>query len=222
MIRLALAAPSAMLLSELETLVLRDGAFTVVERIACLDDIGETLEGADVDVVVVVVDDPSRFSLPSFGEGEGDTESSGATYRCLLLVDADPGEVAGWISRGARAVLPRDADGQEILAALEAVHAGLAVVPAADAQALASTASPRSTPRRRNDVPAAAPPPLSPREREILALVAEGMGNKIVAARLGISEHTVKTHVASIFQKLGADTRAEAVAIGARSGVILL
>jgi DNA-binding CsgD family transcriptional regulator len=48
------------------------------------------------------------------------------------------------------------------------------------------------------------------------------MGNKIVAARLGISEHTVKTHVASIFQKLGADTRAEAVAIGARSGLILL
>ncbi|MCC6774987.1 MAG: response regulator transcription factor, partial [Gemmatimonadaceae bacterium] len=42
------------------------------------------------------------------------------------------------------------------------------------------------------------------------------------AARLGISEHTVKTHVASIFQKLGADTRAEAVAIGARTGVIML
>ena len=49
-----------------------------------------------------------------------------------------------------------------------------------------------------------------------------GLGNKIVAARLGISEHTVKTHVASIFQKLGADTRAEAVAIGARTGVIML
>jgi DNA-binding CsgD family transcriptional regulator len=64
--------------------------------------------------------------------------------------------------------------------------------------------------------------PLSPREREILGLVADGLGNKIVASRLGISEHTVKTHIASIFTKLGADTRAEAVAIGARQGMILL
>ena len=53
-------------------------------------------------------------------------------------------------------------------------------------------------------------------------MLAEGLGNKIVAARLGISEHTVKTHVASILSKLGADTRAEAVAIGARSGVLML
>jgi DNA-binding CsgD family transcriptional regulator len=73
-----------------------------------------------------------------------------------------------------------------------------------------------------NPTRVAAHTPLSPREREILSLVAEGLGNKIVAARLGISEHTVKTHVTSIFEKLGAESRAEAVAIGARTGVILL
>lgn len=220
MIRLALAAPSAMLLAGLETLVMRDGAFTVVERIARLDDIGETLEGADVDVVVAVVDAPALFALPSSG-GEGDPATAGSVHRWVLLVDADAREVAAWVNRGARAVLPRDAEGDEILAAIEAVHAGLAVVPAAVAHAL-TAASPRSTPRLTNGVAPSPPAALSPREREILALVAEGMGNKIVAARLGISEHTVKTHVASIFQKLGADTRAEAVAIGARSGLILL
>ncbi len=219
MIRLALAAPSAMLLAGLETLVMRDGAFTVVERIARLDDIGETLEGADVDVVVAVVDDPALFALPS--DAQGDPAAIGTAHRWILLVDADAREVAAWVSRGARAVLPRDAEGGEILAAIEAVHAGLAVVPATVAQALTAT-SPRTTPRLTNGVAAAPPAALSTREREILALLAEGMGNKIVAARLGISEHTVKTHVASIFQKLGADTRAEAVAIGARSGLILL
>lgn len=196
-----------MLLAGLEALVMRDGAFTVVERIAHLDDIAETLEGADVEVVVAVVDRPDRFALPS----AIDSDASG--HRWLLLVDADAHEVGDWVRRGARAVLPRDAEGREILAAIEAVHAGLAVVPATVASALTSSPA-RSAPRLTNAIASA---PLSPREREILALLAEGLGNKIVAARLGISEHTVKTHVASIFQKLGADTRAEAVAIGARS-----
>jgi DNA-binding NarL/FixJ family response regulator len=204
-----------MLLAGLEALVMRDGAFTVVERIARLDDIGETLEGADVDVVVAVIDDPRRFTIPS---GSDDDPSA---HRWVLLLDAEADEVGEWIRRGAGAVLPRDAEGGEILAAIEAVRAGLVVVPAPVAHTLIST-TPRATARLTGGV--ATPPvaSLSPREREILALLAEGMGNKIVAARLGISEHTVKTHVASIFQKLGADTRAEAVAIGARSGLILL
>ncbi|HEX4934390.1 MAG TPA: response regulator transcription factor, partial [Gemmatimonadaceae bacterium] len=194
-------------------------AFTVVERIARLDDIGETLEGADVDVVVAVVDDPRRFALPP--TADGDPTAPVSTHRWVLLVDGEAREVAAWVGRGARAVLPRNAEGPEILAAIEAVHAGLAVVPATVAAALVA-AAPRSAPRLTNGVTAPGAAALSPREREILTLLAEGMGNKIVAARLGISEHTVKTHVASIFQKLGADTRAEAVAIGARSGLILL
>jgi DNA-binding NarL/FixJ family response regulator len=63
---------------------------------------------------------------------------------------------------------------------------------------------------------------LSPREHEILQLLAAGLGNKQVAAQLKISEHTVKFHVNSIFNKLNASSRAEAVAIGARRGLILL
>ncbi|MEP7380923.1 MAG: response regulator transcription factor [Gemmatimonadota bacterium] len=212
MIRLALAAPSAMLLAGLEALVMRDGAFTVVERIAHLDDVAETLEGADVDVVVAVVDAPARFALPTASEGDP------VAQRWVLLLDAEAGAVGDWVRRGARAVLPRDAEGGEILAAIEAVHSGLAVVPASVAEALTGRST-RAAPRLAGTTALA---PLSPREREILALLAEGLGNKIAAARLGISEHTVKTHVASIFQKLGADTRAEAVAIGARTGMILL
>lgn len=201
-----------MLLAGLEALVMRDGAFTVVERVAHLDDIAETLAGADVDVVVAVVDVPSRFAMTAPGTDEA------VTHRWILLVDADAAAIGNWLRRGARAVLPRDAEGSEILAAIDAVHAGLAVVPASAIDALGE----RPVRERARLTHAVAQTPLSPREREILALLAEGLGNKIVAARLGISEHTVKTHVASIFQKLGAETRAEAVAIGARTGVILL
>jgi DNA-binding CsgD family transcriptional regulator len=63
---------------------------------------------------------------------------------------------------------------------------------------------------------------LSNREREILALLADGMGNKQIAARLGISANTVKTHIELLFDKLGASTRAEAVATGVRRGLLLL
>jgi DNA-binding CsgD family transcriptional regulator len=64
--------------------------------------------------------------------------------------------------------------------------------------------------------------PLTAREKEVLGLLARGLPNKRVARDLGISEHTVKFHVSSIFAKLGAQSRAEAVSIGARRGLISL
>ena len=64
--------------------------------------------------------------------------------------------------------------------------------------------------------------PLTPRELEVLRMIADGLGNKQIAARLAISEHTVKFHVGSVFAKTHASTRAEAVMIGARRGLIVL
>jgi DNA-binding CsgD family transcriptional regulator len=63
---------------------------------------------------------------------------------------------------------------------------------------------------------------LSNREREILALLADGLGNKQIAARLGISANTVKTHLELLFEKLGVSSRAEAVATGVKRGLLLL
>jgi DNA-binding NarL/FixJ family response regulator len=63
---------------------------------------------------------------------------------------------------------------------------------------------------------------LTPREIEVLGMLALGLGNKIIAKRLGISEHTVKFHISSIFQKLNASSRTEAVTLGARLGLIML
>jgi DNA-binding NarL/FixJ family response regulator len=117
------------------------------------------------------------------------------------------------VRAGVRAVLPRTASTDAIVAAVEAAAAGLVVLPA---DALAEV--PQGTAAR-----AAAPPDsLTAREAQILALLAEGLVNKQIAARLGISRHTVKTHLAALFHKLGVSTRAEAVAAGARAGMILL
>ena len=63
---------------------------------------------------------------------------------------------------------------------------------------------------------------LSNRERQVLALLADGLGNKQIAARLGISTNTVKTHLELLFEKLGVASRAEAVAVGVRRGLLLL
>jgi DNA-binding NarL/FixJ family response regulator len=64
--------------------------------------------------------------------------------------------------------------------------------------------------------------PLTAREREVLELLGEGLSNRQIAERLGISEHTAKFHVASVFGKLGASSRTEAVSRGVRRGLITL
>lgn len=64
--------------------------------------------------------------------------------------------------------------------------------------------------------------PLTPREREVLTLLADGLSNRGMAARLGISEHTVKFHVSAIYAKLGVANRAEAVARGWQRGLVAL
>ena len=63
---------------------------------------------------------------------------------------------------------------------------------------------------------------LSAREHQVLELVADGLSNKLIAERLGVSEHTAKFHVRSLLDKLGADTRADAVARAARRGLLSL
>jgi len=119
---------------------------------------------------------------------------------------------------GARAVLPRHASPEAIRAAVRAAAAGLASLPAAVARALLDGASRDGARGPVDDGDQI----LTPRELEILTLLGEGLVNKQIAVQLGISEHTVKTHLAAIYEKLEASNRAEAVATGLRRGLILL
>src|SRR5262249_904812 len=102
--------------------------------------------------------------------------------------------------------------------AIEAVAAGLIVLPAEDR----STTAPRRGNRREAGQGGESAGHLTDRERGVLALLAEGLPNRVIGERLGISENTVKTYVASILEKLDASTRAEAVAIGLRRGLVML
>jgi two-component system, NarL family, response regulator YdfI len=112
-------------------------------------------------------------------------------------------------------VLPLDATPAEILAAIAAAVEGLIVL---HPELLASMSVAGPAPQ----TPASADASLTPREIEVLRMLAEGLANKNIAWKLGISEHTVKFHITSIFTKLNVSSRAEAVATGMRRGLILL
>jgi len=131
------------------------------------------------------------------------------------VVALTPGAQAGtqaWAAAGAPAgVLAPDATAEQLDAALRAVFAGLLV--------RSTTAAAAET---KGFAPADDMPLLTPREREILGLIGEGLSNKAMARRLGISVHTVKFHMEALFNKLDATSRAEAVTKGLRGGVIEL
>jgi two-component system, NarL family, response regulator YdfI len=128
----------------------------------------------------------------------------------LLLVRApDPAPINAALRAGVRGAILADATPQEIEAAVLAINAGLVVTAPELLQELTPAAE-------------VLPDPLSERELEVLDLLSEGLSNKLIAHRLNISEHTVKTHVASIFGKLGASSRTEAVSQAIRRGLVML
>ncbi|HEY1336462.1 MAG TPA: response regulator transcription factor [Bryobacteraceae bacterium] len=112
-------------------------------------------------------------------------------------------------SGGARVVLGADPPPAQIVAAIYAAAAGLVAAPAEEAGLLPEAAHIEE-----------AADPLTPRELEVLEMLAEGLSNKLIAYRLSISDHTAKFHVNSILAKLNAGTRTEAVVRAVRLGLI--
>jgi DNA-binding NarL/FixJ family response regulator len=137
------------------------------------------------------------------------------TLPAVLLLAADERALAALRALRLRgwALCSPEATADELRAAALAAAQGLAAVPLALADRLAG-ARPAAL-----EEPAE---PLTAREREVLGMLSQGLSNKQIARALQISEHTVKFHVASIFAKLGASSRTDAVSRGARSGLITL
>ena len=161
------------------------------------------LEGG---VGIELVDSPSQADVV-LGDVLRDDLPEGSGVVPIVVLSDEP-LTSRLLRRGVHAILPHDAPAEQIIAALHAASAGLIAVPV-EARALVIPAGLESEVES-----------LTPREMETLEMLAEGLSNKQIAARLHISEHTAKFHVNSILGKLGAGTRTEAVMRGLRSGLL--
>jgi len=165
----------------------------------------ELVETADV-VIVETNGEPLEEVLEVL-------QAQGLTAALPIVLLMTEQRTAAWANRalraGVRGILPRNLSATTMHVALEAVAQGLTVLETSDHSL------------QGNDGEAEFVEPLTARERDVLEMLAEGRGNREIAAQLGISEHTVKFHVASILGKLGAATRTEAVSIALRRGLIL-
>jgi NarL family two-component system response regulator YdfI len=213
MIRVLIVASSSISRSGLETLLRASSSLQIVGLISDFGQLAEKVEELQPDVVVAEItgqDTTFPEEIPKLSE-----EAPAAIV--LLVDDANSERDLDAFRNGARAVLPRNMSPDGIIAAVEAVGAGLAVLlpEGLDSLLREGSVSHRSV----------SPPlveALTPREIEVLGMMVEGWGNKEISARLGISEHTVKFHVASIMGKLNASSRTEAVTSGIRHGLIML
>ena len=169
-------------------------------------------------------DDNTLLPLDIYGPdvivGDGSWETSSAVNSLGLLPEDAPTVLALAVTSdqaaqaraaGAQALLSRDASPEALAAAAVALSHGLQVTdPALAGVSAAATPEPGSASL------------LTPREQDVLKLLAEGLPNKGVASRLEVSEHTVKFHVNSIMGKLNAQRRTEAVTLATRLGLLPL
>lgn len=211
MIRVLVEARSAVTRAGLETLVRGDPRFALV---------GEGYRDGDVlralrEYIpeVLLLDSPSA-ALPQ--NLQAILHQPGAPAIVMLTANLVRVELRHTLQAGVHAILLADSAPREILSALEAASAGLAVI----SPEVLDSLLPAPAEAISDDLPLGEP--LTARESEILSLLADGAGNKEIASRLRISEHTVKFHVSSILAKLGAATRTEAVSRGYKEGLIIL
>jgi two-component system, NarL family, response regulator YdfI len=211
-IRVFIVATSPLIRAGLQSM-LADRRFDIVGSAADLESISGQLVDVEPDVVLIEIAADAHEDLLNMLE---DAEIA-RKYAVVVLSEQPRADLLSKALRaGVRAVLPRDVTPEQLRAALEAAAAGLVVVHPSEVNAGLQAPAAVSSPARE------LPEPLTPREREVLQMISAGLGNKEIAGRLSISEHTVKFHVASILGKLGASTRTEAVSIGIRHGLVLL
>jgi len=203
-IRVMVASASAVVRAGLEALVASSPSLELAGSYSDLSSV-EVLH-PDVVLAALALDD---LSPPGNGRSPAVV---------LLSAEAQPAFTHEAFRMGVRAVLPRDVSSAAIVAAVESAAEGLSVIDTRDLEPLLAAGEHSHAAAQAASGGAV----LTPRELEVLRLLAEGAANKNIAWRLGISEHTVKFHVASVLSKLNAGSRTEAVTAGIRKGLVLL
>ena len=136
----------------------------------------------------------------------------GVECRVIVLTSfSDERRLLPAIQAGAAGYLLKDAEPREVVRAVRAAHEGETLLaPAVAARLVEAIAEPAGAPAQR----------LTPREQEVLELIAAGLSNKLIARRLGIAEKTVKTHVGHVLAKLGVSDRTQAALYAVRTGLV--
>ncbi|MGH2376016.1 MAG: response regulator transcription factor [bacterium] len=186
--------------------VLEDqGDFQVAGTAGSATEALELVDGLLPDVILLDLELPGMDGLEAMPR----LIAAAPAARIIVFTAYDTDErVLGAIKAGAKGYLLKGAAAEEIAGAIRAVHSGGShLSPRVAAKVVAAVNAPRHT-------------VLTAREREVLRLVADGRSTKQIARSLSITERTVKFHIASLMNKLGADNRAQAVAVATRRGLL--
>ncbi len=200
LIRVLLVAPSPALRAGFRSLLSSDDEIKIVDE---RNEWSDSLQDKQCEVDVVVTTSTSHLAYSDY--------SAETVQPAAILFLRDEPLSNRFLIPASRAwgILPLDASADELCASIHALAHGLIV----GTHQLLFSASEEQTMARG---------PLTDREAEVLALLAKGLANKQIAVLLGISEHTVKFHVSSIYAKLNATNRTQAVREGLRNGWIVL
>ena len=199
--------------------VVRRGLRTFLDLQEDIDVVGEAEDGEEAiaeaerarpDVILLDLVMPRLDGVAAI---RGIRERSPSTRVIVLTSFLDDDKLLPAVRAGAAAYLLKDVQPQDLVAAIRTVHGGESELhPAAAARVMAELAEggPRGDPR----------PTLTPRELEVLELIARGRPNKLIARELGIAEKTVKTHVSNLLGKLGLTDRTQAALYAVREGLV--
>jgi DNA-binding NarL/FixJ family response regulator len=199
--------------------VVREGLVGMLETQTDFSVVGEAATGPDALALIARVDPDVLLLDLEMPELDGvevlrRMRTSGSRTRVIVFTVFDTDErIIAALEAGAAGYLLKGAPRAELFTAVREVAAGGSL--------LAPVATLAVLRRVRGDATASGPA-LTPREQSVLEQLARGLGNKQIAATLGISERTVKFHVSSVFTKLGASNRTDAVARAAQAGLIRL
>jgi two-component system, NarL family, response regulator YdfI len=204
-IRIAVAATSAVRRAGLECIIRSHAEFHLAGSFGTVASLVSFARSTELDVIVIDTDSIRDLLL-------GPTSDAAIV---LLTEVTEARSISRLLRSGVRAILSRESDPDDVLSAIYASYDGLVLLSTPTAESLAALFGDQPL-----EVEAELSEEITSRETDVLRMLAQGLINKDIAARLGISEHTVKFHISSILDKLGASTRTEAVTTGIRRGLI--